>query len=547
MKILNKKLLASVLSVFLFSNAFAEMTVLAGVNVLTDIPIQNDESKALFSKFDPSIGGQAFLEFRPFPFLGIFGNGTFSHFNQKSDTLTGYNFFEASAGAKFVYPVIDRITLTAGASVGMYRSSHIIVLGNNSFLSDETDGGFSGISFEIGGGAEFRILPWLNANLNVGYHSYTHSDFPVSGIRISTGFSMNFREAFNPKNKLSVELSDMAPVFPVLYSWYNENSFGTVNILNGEDTSITDVDVYFYCEQYMNQKKFCGQIPKIKKGETASVNLTAFFNESTLKLLERINANSIVILEYKKLGQKKKAEIPVSLSVYHRNAMSWEDDRRAAVFVSPNDEEAKSFAMQTASVVRHHLVEGVNENLQYAAALFEALNLYGMNYVVDPTSAYADNVGSTSVDFLQFPHQSLNYRGGDCDDLSILFSSVLEALGIESAFITVPGHIYCAFNTGLTEEEARQKFTTDILIISEDRAWIPVEITMIKDGFNAAVRYGATEWKKAAANNNAAIYPMHSSWESYKTVTAPGADSDVYVPSRAEILSAFNRQMRYNY
>jgi transglutaminase-like putative cysteine protease len=34
------------------------------------------------------------------------------------------------------------------------------------------------------------------------------------------------------------------------------------------------------------------------------------------------------------------------------------------------------------------------------------------------------------------------YRAGDCDDLSILYCSLLEAIGIRTAFVTIPGHIF---------------------------------------------------------------------------------------------------------
>ncbi len=39
--------------------------------------------------------------------------------------------------------------------------------------------------------------------------------------------------------------------------------------------------------------------------------------------------------------------------------------------------------------------------------------------------------------------------GGDCDDLSILVCSLFEAVAIDTAFITVPGHIFMAFDSGL--------------------------------------------------------------------------------------------------
>jgi hypothetical protein len=55
-----------------------------------------------------------------------------------------------------------------------------------------------------------------------------------------------------------------------------------------------------------------------------------------------------------------------------------------------------------------------------AAALFETLNLYGINYVIDPASSYVELSGNASVlDSLNYPYQTLMFRGGDCDDLSI--------------------------------------------------------------------------------------------------------------------------------
>ena len=51
---------------------------------------------------------------------------------------------------------------------------------------------------------------------------------------------------------------------------------------------------------------------------------------------------------------------------------------------------------------------------------------------------------SGATDFLQFPRETLRYTTGDCDDLSILYCSVMQSLNIDTALITVPGHIYVA-------------------------------------------------------------------------------------------------------
>ncbi len=116
------------------------------------------------------------------------------------------------------------------------------------------------------------------------------------------------------------------------------------------------------------------------------------------------------------------------------------------------------------------------------------------------------------------------YRGGDCDDLSILTCSLFEAVGIHTAFITIPGHIFIAFDSGLSYEETKFIFSeNDYFINHEGEAWIPVEITLTDEGFSKAWRTGAREWKTAAAQGNAAIFPMHDSWKIYKPVSVPGA------------------------
>ena len=176
--------------------------------------------------------------------------------------------------------------------------------------------------------------------------------------------------------------------------------------------------------------------------------------------------------------------------------------------------------------------------------IFETLDQFGLNYVVDPTSAYADNVGQTSIDFLQFPYQTLMYRGGDCDDLSILVSSLFEAIGIKTAFITIPGHIYMAFDTGLTPEQAHLQFSDfGDLIIRDGKVWMPLEITLTDEGFNKAWRVGAREWNTAVAKNVANFYPMADSWKLYKPVSVPGASAHFTMPDRKIVAKLFQHRL----
>jgi hypothetical protein len=170
----------------------------------------------------------------------------------------------------------------------------------------------------------------------------------------------------------------------------------------------------------------------------------------------------------------------------------------------------------------------------------EALNEYGITYIIDPASSYIEmSENASAMDSLNYPYQTLMYRGGDCDDLSILFCSMFEVLGIDTAFVTIPGHIYMAFAAGDTEWEKRNK---EKLIFHAERYWVPLEITMPGEGLNRAWQTGMGEWNKAG--DKAALYPMRESWELYRPVSVPGAGDRLPVlPEERGIVVRFDTEM----
>ena len=91
------------------------------------------------------------------------------------------------------------------------------------------------------------------------------------------------------------------------------------------------------------------------------------------------------------------------------------------------------------------------------------------------------------ADFIQFPLQTLDNRGGKCSDLSVLYASLLEAVGVETAFITTPAHIFLAVALTLDPQEARKVFGhPEDLIFKEGKTWLPLEVTLREGGFTAA-------------------------------------------------------------
>ncbi|MBR1614485.1 MAG: hypothetical protein IJ673_03295 [Treponema sp.] len=455
------------------------------------------------------MGAGGRITYRPNEHFNLFLQG--DYLSLSLPNVDPISVVDGMAGVGYHIPLGERLSLNMNMAMGGYWAQY----------KDK----MTSLSGEISLSLEYKLNTIVSGEVNAAINHYNAGNTNLlTGAQISPGISLNITQLLSKNPKVNVETKRIDPIFPVLYSWYEKNPFGKISIENKEDNEIKNVSVKFFQPQYMSQPNECAKIDTIKKNESVDVDLTAFFNERMLDLLEMTDTQSTVTIEYEILGMKKSKTEVLTVPVCGRNSMSWEDDRRAAVFVSSKDPAAMWYSKLVSSIVRTELRNGVPENIQYAMGIFDTLDEFGINYVIDPTSAYADNIGTAAIDFLQFPYQTLMYRGGDCDDLSILTCSLFEAVGIHTAFITIPGHIFIAFDSGLSYEETKFIFSeNDYFINHEGEAWIPVEITLTDEGFSKAWRTGAREWKTAAAQGNAAIFPMHDSWKIYKPVSVPGA------------------------
>ena len=133
----------------------------------------------------------------------------------------------------------------------------------------------------------------------------------------------------------------------------------------------------------------------------------------------------------------------------------------------------------------------------------------GLNYSPNPKTPYEEASRHKDViDFLQFPQETFQYKAGDCSDISILYGSLFQAVGIDAAFITIPGHIYIA-----------------------------VEITSIHDGFMTAWQIGAKEWTENNSTGQAGFYPIQEAWAVYQPVRLPGAQTTIAAPQSDSIIT----------
>ena len=116
-----------------------------------------------------------------------------------------------------------------------------------------------------------------------------------------------------------------------------------------------------------------------------------------------------------------------------------------------------------------------------------------------------------TAEYVQFPQQTIELKGGDCDDLSVCYSSLLESVGIQTALVDYKSdgtfrHVNILFNTGLTPGQASYITNNDTKYFvrknssGDDEVWLPVETTSLTD-FDTAWRIGVEKFNKEAISD----------------------------------------------
>ena len=476
---------------------------------------------------------------------GLFVRGTLGYFylpvidgvSRDTDDLSILS-LGAGTGFEFSPPGLDALAIKLYAAGGYYLG----LLGSETAGNLFAKGGLELLyslspGFGIGAGAEYgRFFTGKSAELP----NYLYEGMSVrlaGSYRIGAG-----------QRKAQIEFIDIRiePLYPILYGYYETNPLGSAVIRNREAGPIRDVEVSFFIPEYMSRPKVAAVISELGRGEEATVPLYALLSDTVLMVTEdgkRVNGEVRVSYTYR--GNEQAGSTGGTATIQNRNALTWSDDRKAAAFVTAKDNTVLRFAKNIAGEARGTGSGALDSSFRQAVAIYEALGLYGMRYVIDPSSSYIElSENAQAQDYVQFPAQTLDYRAGDCDDLTILFAALLEAVNVETAFVTVPGHIYPAFALELTPEEAGRTFrSADDLIIIGEKVWVPVEATIMDQGFLRAWQEGARQWREHFPSGAAGFYPVREAWNTFRPVPSPLSDPGIAVPQSGLVERAYSRSM----
>ena len=353
----------------------------------------------------------------------------------------------------------------------------------------------------------------LKKNLDLAVkHLQTANKLFPENTEISTELHNAYlaREKYNASRPpIEITVVDFDNIFPSFLGYYASQPAGTVTLFNTKNEVYGDILIEISAPNLLSSPSKL-VVPIIYPNEV-SENLVYFqFDNSiiTKSLNEDTDYDVTVTASYMKGEKSEKIEKKSKIRVYKLNSISWKDKKHLASFINPGDENLRKFV--TSEIIaktsfNDERFSKVPKPILQAAQVWEYLRQMNLNYVQDPNSSYEKVSLSDDIDYVQFPTQTLETKVGDCDDLVTLLSNALEVIGIETAYIDVPGHVFLAFNTGLNPGEIESiGLSTQQVIIKFNKVWFPLESTVIgKNSFveswNSASQRYRTEKKANSA------------------------------------------------
>lgn len=438
------------------------------------------------------------------------------------------------------------------ASLGIaysYRFDRFFEIGADT-LFGLTQSYFPDLIKDIGiiGGQNILIQCGLHISLNPSFNllidihpnlKYIQSFYAIdifNGLMSGLGISAHYRFGKDPDSYparpdcIRFDNPDFPEfLFSNMQNIYSKKSFAQVNIINKEKHMIKNIDVLFLQSEYMDAPTLCCSIPELKANESRKVDILATFNDKIFQL-EGSAAKPLtgeIIVYYSYRGRRAEQRLQVAFAIFDKKSIVWDDDRKLASFITPNISSIENYTDFIEQTCKNICFPYYSKNLQLAIQVYYALKDQGCIYQIDPILPLAVAKNNIKViDKVNFPRETLKWLAGDCDDLTVLYLSILESAGIETGFISLKNHILPAFNTDVPARSFRE-LNPDIhkAININGNLWIPVEITFLGEkDFISAWEEGIRTYHKHQNNSDLAFYKTYEAQKIYEPLSLPEID-----------------------
>ncbi|MFH2115542.1 MAG: hypothetical protein ABIJ86_13660 [Spirochaetota bacterium] len=374
-----------------------------------------------------------------------------------------------------------------------------------------------------------------------------------NGLVFGVGFGASYRFGQDPDavqntvRAIRFTKTEVPPLFAAMQSYYARGKAGTVVITNSGKYTISDLQLSFMQAGFMDSPTPCLSLDSMEPGEAIEVPVLASFNDQVFSTQGVTALTGEFIVQYTAKGRPVEQRHSVTYDLYDKNALTWDDDRKAAAFITPQDSAVRNYASFIRQIHKDITNPFLSKNLQFAMQAYDALAELGIMYQVDPTSPFTEVQEDTfSVDSISLPRETLQRRTGDCDDLTVLFNTLLQSVGIQTALVTTPGHIYSAFNTEIPAHEYQRLHPDRRMFMEVDgQLWVLVEITLIgMADFMRAWNTGVSEFRLYDTNTRVrGFYRTAEAQDIFRPISLRETDLGLQYGESSRITRKFSSEL----
>jgi len=362
-------------------------------------------------------------------------------------------------------------------------------------------------------------------------YTYYVSTFSIDGTESQKAPIDAITQVFN-RPPLEIEVVQLRDVFSNSYKTYEREGVGRIKLTNNTNKTMERLKLTFQLKDFMDFPTET-KLDKLLPGQSEEVALKAVFNNSILTLTEDSSVQALIEASYFDNGKRVAFNKNPTVNVYDKHRLTWDESGRYATFITPKDPPILNLVRSVVTQFKE-----TKDVAQLSAAVFDMLGVYGMTYIPDPNNPYQVSSGKVdTVDYVQFPRETLERKSGDCDDLVALYSAALESMGINTRVLLVPGHMLMMFSTGIAADD--DGYTMDnMYVVYDNQLWIPVETTLLGNAFVQAWEKGAATYYKWK-DKGLTIFDAHPAWETFKPASLPDSNLKQGEITRADIEKKF--------
>lgn len=328
-----------------------------------------------------------------------------------------------------------------------------------------------------------------------GIHNILNNQFSTDKLLLTANFALSFKQESIVK---IIDVDVKTEIYPTLSDEYVNTPFAEAMVVNISDETVTLIPSS-YIKEVNNDLVHSPQV-KVQPGDTALVQYFTIIDKDDIEINKRSISTANFFISNTANDVTEEYQKPVLVN----DLNSWDGKViNLRYFAKSKYQFSIRYSKEILNSSKNYL-EGTPADL----TIFEKTRLLfdhfvkEMVYVSDPR---------TNVEYVQFPEETIERKGGDCDDLSVCFSGIAESVGIQTAFVDYKSndgvsHVNLLVNTELPPDKSElitnndKKYFVRKNAAGREQIWIPIETTSLTD-FNTAWSLGSNKFYTEAVSD----------------------------------------------